>query len=165
VTVDGIDFAIAEPYPFKREINRLYYSHKWKCAGYRYEVAVCIQTGHIVWVNGPFRCGEWPDISIFRRNLRQLLLPGEKVEADKGYKGENLFVRTPDTFTSKSDIRAKDIARARHESVNKFFRLWGALKQKYRHDRKKHKPVFAAIAVITQLAIERHELDPFQVNY
>jgi hypothetical protein len=45
-------------------------------------VAVCIQTGLIVWINGPFRAGKWPDVNIFRRDLKGKLLPGEMIGAD-----------------------------------------------------------------------------------
>lgn len=61
VTVDGTDCQIFEPRPFSKQ----WYSHKFKKAGVRYEVAVCIQTGWIVWINGPYPCGAWPDIKIF----------------------------------------------------------------------------------------------------
>ena len=60
VTVDGTDFRIQEPIPF----NPKWYSYKFKGPGLRYEVAICIKTGWIVWVNGPFPAGEWPNRKI-----------------------------------------------------------------------------------------------------
>ena len=60
ITVDGTDFRIQEPIPF----NPKWYSHKFKGPGLRYEVAICIKTGCIVWVIGPFPAGEWPDRKI-----------------------------------------------------------------------------------------------------
>jgi hypothetical protein len=83
MTVDGVDFPIEEPFPF----DSGWCSHKFKAAGLRYEMAVCIQTGDIVWVNGPFKCGKWSDIKIFKTFLMQRLADGELVEADKGYRG------------------------------------------------------------------------------
>jgi hypothetical protein len=74
VTVDGTDLQIYEPTPFSKK----WYSHKFRAAGLRYEVAVCIQTGDIVWFHGPFPCGEWPDLKIFRDGLKKVLAPGEK---------------------------------------------------------------------------------------
>jgi hypothetical protein len=47
----------------------------------------CIQTGDIVWGNGPFKTGNWHDIMVCRINLKGLLYPGEMVEVDKGYRG------------------------------------------------------------------------------
>ena len=79
VSVDGTDFKIYEPKPFSKK----WFSHKFKGAGLCYEVAVAIQTGHIVWTNGPFPAGV-PDINIFRQDLKKELMNGEQVEADKG---------------------------------------------------------------------------------
>jgi DDE superfamily endonuclease len=151
---------INEPSPF----NRKWFSHKFHGPGLRYEVAVCIQTGDIVWINGPFACGRWPDIKIFRLQLRDLLSPGEMVEADRGYRGEPTKIRTPDEFVSLTDRKAKSRARARHETVNKRLKQWGSLKQRFRHDLGKHKLVFAAVAVCTQLCFEMGE-QPFPCNY
>ena len=44
---------IAEPVPFSKD----WYSHKFKCAGLRYELVTCIATGDIVSFTGPFPCG------------------------------------------------------------------------------------------------------------
>jgi len=61
ITVNGTDFQICEQHPF----NRCWYSYKLKGPGVQYKVAVCIQTGNIVWINGPYPCRQWPDIKIF----------------------------------------------------------------------------------------------------
>ena len=82
--------------PFSTE----WYSHKFKGAGLCYEVGICIQTGDIVWFNGPFPCGEWPDLKIFRSKLKGKLPPGELVEADQGYHGKPTKVRTPNDYVS-----------------------------------------------------------------
>lgn len=73
VTVDGDDFRIFEPRPF----NRRWFTKKFKGPGLRFEVSVSVQTGWIVWVNGPFPCGSWPDLKIWCACLwvtRELLL-------------------------------------------------------------------------------------------
>ena len=161
VTVDGTDCPMLEPSPFHKK----WYSFKFKSAGLRYEVAVCIQTGDIVWINGPFPCGWWPDIKIFRSRLIHMLAPGEKVEADEGYRGEPTKVRRPGTYYSRVDKQAKKRARARHETVNKRLKQWNCLKQKFRHhELSKHKKLFTAVAVITQLCFEAGER-PFHCRY
>ena len=83
VTVDGTDFRIREPIPF----NRKWYSNKFNGPALRYEVGVSINTGYIVWFNGPFPAGMMPDIKIFESNLKWKLNSGERVVADKGYTG------------------------------------------------------------------------------
>jgi len=160
VTVDGTDFRIQQPHPFSKK----WYSFKFKGPGLRYEVCVCIQTGDIVWINGPFPCGRWPDIRIFTRDLIHMLLPGEKVEADQGYRGYPDQVRTPGIAVSLADQRAKGNARGRHKHVNKRFKQWGALKQVYRHDIDDHYLIFNSIAVTTQICLENGE-PLYQVRY
>ena len=73
ITVDGTDFRIQEPVPF----DTGWFSHKFKGPGVRYEVGIAIQTGWIVWVNGPFMCGNWPDLRIARDSLHAELEAGE----------------------------------------------------------------------------------------
>ena len=58
-------------------------------SGLRYEICLCIRTGDLVWVNGPFPCGNYPDISIFRSSLMSHLEEFERVEADDGCIGEH----------------------------------------------------------------------------
>jgi len=160
VTVDGTDFRIQEQRPF----NKRWYSHKFKAPGLQYEVCVCIQTGDIVWINGPFPCGSWPDVNIFRRNLIHMLLPGEKVEADKGYRGHPNYIRTPGMAVSQADLWAKKNARGHHEHVNKRFKQWGALKQVYRHSIDEHYLIFNSVAVTTQICLENGE-PLYQIRY
>jgi hypothetical protein len=65
VSVDGTDFQI--PY-----FGRKFHSHKYKFgSALRYEIAVCILSGVLVWINGPYEPGIWNDISIFRNALLQ----------------------------------------------------------------------------------------------
>ena len=61
VMVDGTDFWICEPKLFTKD----FYSHKFVKAGLCHEVGVCIQTGLIVWINGPFAVGKYNYITIF----------------------------------------------------------------------------------------------------
>ena len=81
MTVDGTDCRIEEPQPFDRQ----WYSHKFRGPGVRYKIGLYIQTGCIVWVNGPFPCGSWPDLKIARADIFHKLAPGEKILADGGY--------------------------------------------------------------------------------
>ena len=54
VSVDGTDCMIHKPSPFRSKL----WSQKFNGPGVRYEVGLGIQNGDIVWVNGPFPCGE-----------------------------------------------------------------------------------------------------------
>ena len=65
ITVDGTDFRIMEPYPFDEK----WLSEKFNGPGVKYEVGICIQTGWIVHVNGPYACGQWHDLAVARDSL------------------------------------------------------------------------------------------------
>ena len=160
VTVDGTDFKIKEPKPFSPS----WYSHKFKGAGLRYEVAICIQTGWIVWINGPFKCGEWSDRRIMQEDLEMMFLPWEKYVADKGYRDGGFKAETPDDNDPKVFKEMKASARSRHEATNKLFKDWKSLREMFRHPIHKHGNVFMAIAIITQMIIKERG-PPYHVNY
>jgi hypothetical protein len=119
-------------------------------------MGVCIKTGHIFRVNGPFKCGDWPDINIIRLDLKGQLAPGDRVEADTGYRGDD-SIRTPNDVENMVDQRAKYAARASQETIHHRFKKFYALGGVLRHHHHMHKPVFSAVAVITQLSIDHGE--------
>ena len=151
VSVDGTDVLIQEQSPW----SRMWYSHKFKGPGLRYEVALSIRTGLIVWLNGPFPCGSFPDLKIFRNGLQGMLGQFERVEADAGYVGcDPEYAKTPQSrFGSEDRKELQNRVRARQETVNKRFKQFSILNQRFRHDLSLHVVVFDAVAVITQLSI------------
>ena len=161
LSVDGTDFKIPEQTPFWSGWR----SFKFNGPGLRYEVAVSIQTGFICWINGPFAPGPFPDINIFRRDLRKHLCPWERVEADKGYRGDSMVHAPDDHAPTYAQYLAKEKVRDRHETINKRLKEFGCLRQIFRHEIHKHCHCFEAVAVIVQLTIERGERIPYQVAY
>ena len=153
VSVDGTDFMI------QKEYGRKFFSHKFRGSGLRYEVALCILTGHIVWINGPYEPGIWNDIAVFRDSLMSHLGPGERVEADDGYVGEApQRVKCPMSFTNPEETLEMQLqVRSRHETVNKRFKQWGCLLNRFRHSVGKHGDIFRCVAVITQLTVVHGE--------
>jgi hypothetical protein len=121
-----------------------------------------------VWINGPFPCGRWPDIIIFRASLLSHLAAGERVEADDGYIGDApQYIKCPKSFTNPAENEImQQYVRNRQETVNERFKDWGILKQVYRNREKIHihGDIFRAIAVITQVAILSGE-NLFVVDY
>jgi hypothetical protein len=103
-------------------------------------------------MNGPFPAGKWPDINIFRRTLIFMLLPGEMVEADNGYRQE--AVRHCDVVVSKSDARAKSRATRRHETVNSDLKAIGCLKQQWRHELSFHSFAITPCCLLIQITYE-----------
>lgn len=160
LTVDGTDFQINEPTPF----SPVWFSHKYNGPAVRYEIGVCIQTGWICWIAGPFPAGDFPDVEIFSLGLADELNEGERVEVDEGYAGD-LPVRPKSDFGGKEEWRwMKGKARARHECINRLFKQFGILGQKFRHNKNKHSDIVSAIAAIVQNEIKRGR-GTFQVEY
>lgn len=149
-TNDGTDFMINEPRPF----NKGWHSEKHNGPGVKYELTVSIKTGDIAACCGPFRGGEH-DISIFRHRLKKMLLPMEKVIADRGYRGDQKVV-TPYDYDciNRQHKRAMGVLRARHETINRRLKTWGCLKQKWRHSLHQHHLVFRSAIAIAQLLHE-----------
>lgn len=119
----------------------------------------------MVWINGPFPCGAYPDINIFHLGLKQLLLRSkEKAQADLGYRGEPRTIILPNEFDFRLIRKLKADVQARHETVNRRLKQFNALGQVFRHDLSKHKAVFDACAVLTQIGIVSGE-PLYQVQY
>ena len=128
ISVDGTDCPVNEPWPFLEDM----YSKKFNGPGLKYEVAVCIKTGHIVWINGPF-IASTNDGSIFRfHGLGDAITQEEGVEVDSGYLGDNRFMQPHVGLTSK-DRKQKGVVRGRHEGVNGRLKVFSVLRTHFRH--------------------------------
>ena len=161
MSVDGTDFRIQEQTPFWGG----WCSHKYNGPAVRYEMGVCIQTSHIVWTNGPFAAGRCHDITIFRKTLKKLLRPWERVEADLGYSGDERVHGPDDHAPNMRQYIIKYQLRDRHETINKLLKEFGCLQHRFRHDVNDHGMFFSAVAVIVQITIARGERVPFKINY
>ena len=154
MSVDGVDFRIPNH-------GRKFYTHKWKFdSALRYEAAVSIIHGDLVWINGPYEPGIWNDLMIFRNSLLSHLDEGERVEADDGYVGAApRYVKCPKSMGSHGETTAdmQSLVRSRHETINKRFSQWMILKSRYRGPVHKHGMAFRTVAIITQLCIDHGE--------
>ena len=155
-SVDGVDCRILGRKRPNGKINKAWYSHKFKGPGLRYEVAACILTSDIVWINGPYMPGDWNDLSIFQDGLMHQLDQGERVEADDGYKGEcPRWIKCPGSVVSiPARERMQKRTRLRHETFNERLKNFRCLDEKFCHSVAKHSSCFRAICVLTQFAIE-----------
>ena len=141
-----------------------WFSHKFKKPGVRYELGVLILNGDICSLNGPFACGDWPDIKKIRTGLKGCLDEGERVEADAGYIGDRKVKAPGPLYTDKKYIKMKKRAASRHETVNMRIKVFNCLTEKFRHGVPKHAICFRAVAVIVQLSIDCGEA-LFKVNF
>jgi hypothetical protein len=122
----------------------------------RYEIGLCIQTGWVVWTNGPFPCGRFPDLKIAREGLVQELEEGEKYVADGGYRDRNGPSITPTGFNTITERKGR-LFRARHETVNSRLKIFYLFSATFRHGVIKHGLCFRAAINMVQIAIENGE--------
>ncbi|KAI9325895.1 hypothetical protein DFJ73DRAFT_767230 [Zopfochytrium polystomum] len=152
--VDGSNCKVWE----RRPISKSDFSHKFKRAGIRYEVATAFGVSKIVHIGGGVPCGDWPDLKLARHSLLPRLALDECVAGDKGYReevGNGRFwtpIDNPDC-NKEFDFHNKLLQRmgAHHETVNKRLKDFGVLAQCFRGDRSKHPDCFFACACITQI--------------
>jgi DDE superfamily endonuclease len=149
ISVDGTDCPIQEP----TEFSGRWYSHKFKGAGLRYEIGVCLQTGWIVWKNGPYPAGSYPDLLIARDSLYQHFPQGEMYIADSGYRDGGERAVTP---SGRNNVFEKmtSSARARHENVNSRLKNFKILSAPYRNVIHTHYIFFHAIVNMVQVEIQ-----------
>ena len=162
-SVDGTDFQLAWGAKDKRFV-----CHKFKKKpGLRYEVAVCLRTSDIVWINGPHYPGTHNDIAIFQMALIHLLDDGERLEADRGYIGEHpTYIKMPTGIDQNENRQWLDQRhRNRHETVNKRFKVFNCMNSKFRHSMEKHGDCFNCVATLTQLSMDHGGVGLFPVVY
>ena len=151
-SMDGTDFRIYRPF----RGSRGWYSYKTNSSGKRYIFGIGIPSGLLCFLEGPYPAGHWHDLTIYRRTMRHLLLPGEMVIADGGYRGEPTVI-TPEDTIDPNALRLMSTARARHEGINGMFKHFRILRDIYRHDRSKHENIVKCIAIFVQLKLRRGE--------
>jgi len=163
MSIDGVDFSVWElvqKFPYKSA----WCSHKFNKAAFRYEVGICIQTGHCVWLDGPHRGGMDVDSEIFKHSLQHYLDPGEQCEGDGHYQ-----TNVPDFFprrTTRDETNVANRVRGRHEGFNGLLKKIRILKHTFEYGLEKHSSAVRACVVITQIRLERGDVKNFQmVNY
>lgn len=151
VSVDCTDCPIEEPRPFDRK----WFSQKSKSAGVKYEVAIDVLTGNVVWVNGPFKASK-SDVTIFREGLKNLLPEGKLVVGDKALRGEPESASVPNHLDHPDVAELKKRIRARQETFFARVKTFKVFREKFRHKpvMDMHQACFEAVAVVVQYGIE-----------
>lgn len=138
-----------------------------KCQQYvlKYEVVVDLVDGIICWVWGGL-AGSVGDLTIARSNLLKFLLPGEKLFADKGYRGEDAFLiphqgRWEDLTPAQQEWNKlhTNVHFQHIERVNNRLKIWDCLTKEWRHPLEKHHIAFFVIANLTNLELVFHPLN------
>ena len=106
ISVDGTNLRIPQQGHVAKRNSWASHKYAGKSA-LRYELGVDTITGHLVWINGPFPAGEFPDVAIFRSCLSLWLDQDERVEADDGYIGDAPYkVKCPASLTNPDESQA-----------------------------------------------------------
>lgn len=142
-SVDCTDMSIFEPMPF----DPGWRSHKTNGPAVRYEVALSL-SGDIVWMHGPFQAGRNPDLTIFRKALKEKLNHNELVIAD------GVYVDLSCTYNEGLSESLAQRIRSRHETLFTRFKSFNILTNRFRHGLEKHSDCFFAIGNLVQLSIE-----------
>lgn len=123
-------------------------------------MGICILTGDIVWVNGPFAPGIYNDLQIFMQcGLASMLDKNERVEADDGYIGADPLLAKAKSAPWHPDslLSIRNDVRARHETVHCRMKFFAALRHVFKHGVAKHQDVVLAIVVLVQTQIRMGE--------
>ena len=147
MTLDGTDFPVNESYPFDKSL----YSHKLNAAGIMYDVETNIVTGDIVYWSGGEKAGEFPDLTLARNGIVHLIDEGEMIIADKGYRYDRYFIYPFDLRGDNSVIKK---ITGRHENINARLKVWGCLRNRFRHDFVTHSRFFSAIIEMEQFKLK-----------
>jgi hypothetical protein len=167
IIVDGTECPIQRP--TDDDIQWLFYSGKKKKHTLKYEVAVNITNGEIVWISGPAP-GKTHDLTMLRNNgLLLLLLSGEWLLADKGYQGDSRILvpfkgkwedLTPWQQTFNRIVGSVRVLVER--SIGRIKRF-SCLKVPWRHDISLHMIAFTVCAQLAQIGIVVNALEK-QIN-
>ena len=158
MSVDGTDCPIMEPSPFIPS----WFSHKINRAGLRYELGLSGRKANIVWANGPFPCGAFSDVRIFRTRLKPLLGIEEFAIGESGYTDVRC-VRAP--HHTHALHRPLSLIRARHEIVNSHLKKFRVLSTRYRHDIHGHEYFFFAVLIVTHLELQNRPKFNIQLSW
>ena len=162
-SVDGVHFRTHEFYHPEMSKNPKLYSHKFHQAALAYEIALSLWDNKCVHVNGPFEASihdkaifedESTDVDGKPKGLKNKIPDRKKAIGDKGYRGLPGIVSTSNSHDDPEVRKFKGRARARQEAFNARLKVFGCLRDEFRHARDKHKIVFEAVVVICQYQLE-----------
>lgn len=106
-----------------------------------------------MWICGHYPAGSYPDVVIFRDDLKHRLCEGESVITDNGYRDAKAMKQLD--APGKEDYHRA--VRGRHEGVNGRLKRFKVLTTPFRHEKDLHGICFFAVANIVQVAINVEE--------
>lgn len=158
ISVDGVHFKVKEPKHETLRRDPSYYSHKHNKAGLNYEIAICIFSNRVVWVNGPFKASRHDKTIMVTDGLLEKIPAGKRVIADRVYRKVEC-VSIHNSMDCEEVRNFKRRVRSRQESFNERLERWESLKTCWKHGiaDNKHKIVLDAVATLCVYQIELEE--------
>jgi hypothetical protein len=143
--------------PLDNETQRQYYSGKKKRHTIKYEIAVQLVTGRIVWMAGGVP-GSTHDLDIARNcGLIEQLLAGEKILADKAYVAEECFIHPfKGAETEEERVFNSAVSSLREiveHSIGRI-KLFHFTKQAWRHELSLHLIAFKVVCHALNVELE-----------
>lgn len=139
---------IKEPQPYHREC----YSQKFNGGDLRNDIGVSIGWGDIHSITDIYPCGSYPDVCIFRYQIKERLKPEERFIADN-WCADKLYLRQ--FHAVGFSLYHCGIFR-RHKAINDHLKRFRVLTVPSRHKKTLHS--YFAIANVTNLSITFDEL-------
>jgi hypothetical protein len=147
--------------PRQRGQETVLWSGKDKFCALKYEVACTISNPRIIWVNGPF-VGSDSDLTIARADLLNILQPGERVLADKGYRGPDAALWTPiwapANQAERYENRLHSQIRSKIERVNRRIKIFKCFDTIWRHDFEFNGDCFVVACLIVNILLAERPL-------
>jgi DDE superfamily endonuclease len=167
-SVDGVHCSIEEP---RKDPSSKWYSHKTNGPALTYQVVLSLRENKVLSISGPYPAGE-SDIKVFRKpdGIMNLIPPGKRIIADRGYNGEPEKLSTPSDHDAFMTCNLKNRARARQETFNARLKQFKILHNPFRHltctkrpmeieyNLDDHKRVFESITIMLQYNLKHHGL-------
>ena len=153
-SVDCVNFGTNEPRHPTLHKDKRYFDRKGGKAGLLYEVALDLWSNRVMWFNGPFPPNDGNDATVYKtRGLMERVPDGKWLVADKIYVGcDHISGHNSLDTPAVRDFKAR--ARARQESFNARLKVFGCLRQRFRHGIAKHQTFARAVCVIVIFQME-----------
>ena len=122
----------------------------------------------IVWINGPFP-GSNNDLTIYRTDLKNVLLSGEKILADGGYPDQSdphlliPYKKRPGQGLTTDEAKVNQMIsskRVRIEQVNRYFKNFGVMSGTWRGTEEQNGDIFKVLAKITNIYLQESPMYP-----
>jgi len=147
VSVDGVHCCFHETKHSTLSKDPKNYSHKFNNPALTYELALSIYSNELVWMKGPVKPSV-SDLAIYKSGLKHHIPANKKIMCDGGYRDKkDPRLATPNSHDEPDLLTFKARCRMRQEQFNQRIKVFGCMKQNFRHSMECHGDCFEAVCV------------------